>query len=66
MNYRFLGNSGLVVSEICFGVMSFTGSGGWDRIARTEQKDADRLTAYAIDKGVNFFDTADIYSHGQS
>jgi aryl-alcohol dehydrogenase-like predicted oxidoreductase len=61
-----LGNSGLEVSEICFGVMSFTGDGGWERIAKTEHKDADRLTDYAIDRGVNFFDTADIYSHGQS
>jgi len=66
LEYRFLGNSGLEVSEICFGVMSFTGEGGWERIAKTEQKDADQLTAYAIDHGVNFFDTADIYSHGQS
>ena len=66
MNFRFLGNSGLEVSEICFGVMSFTGEGGWERIAKIEQTDADRLTAYAIDQGVNFFDTADIYSHGQS
>jgi aryl-alcohol dehydrogenase-like predicted oxidoreductase len=66
VNYRFLGNSGLEVSEICFGVMSFTGEGGWENIARTKQEDADRLTAYAIDQGVNFFDTADIYSHGNS
>jgi aryl-alcohol dehydrogenase-like predicted oxidoreductase len=66
LNYRFLGNSGLEISEICFGVMSFTGDGGWERIAKTDQKDADRLTAFAIDQGVNFFDTADIYSHGQS
>jgi aryl-alcohol dehydrogenase-like predicted oxidoreductase len=66
LEYRFLGNSGLEVSEICFGVMSFTGEGGWEQIAKTEQKDADRVTEYAIDHGINFFDTADIYSHGQS
>jgi aryl-alcohol dehydrogenase-like predicted oxidoreductase len=66
VKYRFLGNSGLEVSEICFGVMSFTGDGGWERIAKTDQQDADRLTSYALDQGVNFFDTADIYSHGQS
>jgi aryl-alcohol dehydrogenase-like predicted oxidoreductase len=46
--------------------MSFTGEGGWENIARTKQEDADRLTAYAIDQGINFFDTADIYSHGNS
>jgi aryl-alcohol dehydrogenase-like predicted oxidoreductase len=66
MNYRKLGNSGLFVSEICFGVMSFTGSKGWTHIAKTNQKDANELTAAAIDNGVNFFDTADIYSSGVS
>ena len=52
MNYRRLGNSGLFISEICFGVMSFTGSKGWTHIAKTNQKDADELTAAAIDKGI--------------
>lgn len=66
MRYRFLGNSGLQVSEICFGVMTFTGKKGWTHLGTQEQKDADRLTALAIDKGVNFFDTADVYSNGIS
>jgi aryl-alcohol dehydrogenase-like predicted oxidoreductase len=66
MNYRLLGNSGLKVSEICFGVMTFTGEKGWIHLGIQTQKDADCLTNIAIDNGVNFFDTADIYSHGVS
>ena len=66
MKYRFLGNSGLEVSEICFGVMSFTGKGGWEHIALTDQSKANYLTDMALDMGINFFDTADIYSNGQS
>ncbi len=66
MNYRFLGNSGLQVSEICFGVMTFTSKTGWTHLGIQEQKDANRLTGIAIDNGLNFFDTADVYSNGIS
>jgi len=66
MNYRLLGNSGLKVSEICFGVMTFTGDKGWTHLGKQTQKDADYLTGLAIDNGVNFFDTADVYSNGIS
>jgi aryl-alcohol dehydrogenase-like predicted oxidoreductase len=66
MRYRFLGNSGLQVSEICFGVMTFNSKKGWTHLGIQEQKDADRLTAIAIENGVNFFDTADVYSGGIS
>ncbi|MBN1300189.1 MAG: aldo/keto reductase [Melioribacteraceae bacterium] len=66
MRYRKLGNSGLEVSEICFGVMTFTGDKGWTHVGKIQQKEADILTNKAIDKGVNFFDTADIYSAGVS
>jgi len=66
MNYRNLGNSGLQVSEICFGVMSFTGSAGWRHIAETDQKEANGMIDIALDSGINFFDTADIYSDGES
>ena len=66
MNYRKLGNSGLFVSELCYGAMSFTGSKGWSHISKTNQKEADELTAMAIDNGINFIDTADIYSEGAS
>lgn len=66
MKYRKLGKSGLNVSEICFGVMTFTGKNGWTHVGNSLQKGADRLTAIALDNGVNFFDTADIYSNGVS
>lgn len=66
MRYRFLGNSGLQVSEICFGVMTFNSTKGWTHLGIQEQKDADRLTSVAINNGVNFFDTADVYSSGIS
>lgn len=66
MNYRMLGNSGLEVSEICFGVMTFTGEDGWTHVGRLDQHDADELTGAALEHGVNFFDTADNYSSGRS
>jgi aryl-alcohol dehydrogenase-like predicted oxidoreductase len=66
MNYRYLGNSGLKISEICFGVMTFTGENGWTHLGTIEQDEATRLTDIAIEKGVNFFDTADVYSNGVS
>jgi len=56
----------LKVSEICFGMMSFTGPKGWTHIAKMDQQQANRLIDVALDHGVNFFDTADIYSNGAS
>jgi len=46
--------------------MTFTGKEGWTHLGIQEQKDADRLTALALENGINFFDTADVYSHGIS
>jgi len=66
MNYRLLGSSELLVSEICFGVMTFTGDKGWTHLGVMDQNTADYLTAEAINSGVNFFDTADNYSEGVS
>ncbi|MCF8240351.1 MAG: aldo/keto reductase [Melioribacteraceae bacterium] len=66
MNYRRLGNSGLFVSEICFGVMTFTANKGWTHVGNIEQPTANKLVNYALDNGVNFFDTADVYSNGIS
>ena len=66
MRYKQLGKTGLVVSEVCFGTMTFGGDGFWKVIGTQDQKDADQLVQTAIDGGVNFFDTADIYSNGQS
>jgi aryl-alcohol dehydrogenase-like predicted oxidoreductase len=63
---RYLGKTGVKVSEICFGTMTFGGRGFWKSIGRNDQKEADRLVGMALDAGVNFFDTADVYSEGLS
>ena len=64
MNYRFLGKTGLRVSELCFGTMTFGGQGVYAAIGSTEQTEADRLVGLCLDAGINFFDTADTYSMG--
>ena len=69
MRYNQLGRTGLFVSEICLGTMTFgeAGSGGiWGQIADVDQSAADALIARAVSAGVNFFDTADVYSMGKS
>ncbi len=66
MKMNFLGNSGIKVSELCFGAMTFGGRGYWKTIGEVEQNDANDLVAMAIEGGINFFDTADVYSEGLS
>jgi aryl-alcohol dehydrogenase-like predicted oxidoreductase len=66
MNTRFLGNTGVRVSELCFGAMTFGGRGYWKNIGQVEQKEADALVGMALDGGINFFDTADVYSEGRA
>ncbi|NLH38624.1 MAG: aldo/keto reductase [Elusimicrobia bacterium] len=66
MEYRQLGKSGLLVSELCFGAMSFGAKGYWEKVGGLDQKVAQRLVDIAFDNGINFFDTADVYSYGQS
>jgi aryl-alcohol dehydrogenase-like predicted oxidoreductase len=66
MKMNFLGNSGIKVSELCFGAMTFGGKGYWRTIGEVEQHDANDIVAMAIDSGINFFDTADVYSEGLS
>jgi aryl-alcohol dehydrogenase-like predicted oxidoreductase len=66
MRYKTLGNTGLVVSEICLGTMTFGGKGYWTAIGTLDQSIADSLVARALDQGVNFIDTADVYSEGLS
>ncbi len=67
MNYAQLGNTGLLVSRLCLGTMTFgDGSGVYEHIGNLAQSGADGLVKASIDAGINFFDTADIYSHGQS
>lgn len=64
MKYRFLGNTGLKVSELCLGTMTF--GKGFYGIGELEQEGSTKLVARALEGGINFFDTADIYSRGQS
>jgi aryl-alcohol dehydrogenase-like predicted oxidoreductase len=67
MRYRPLGRTGLFVSEICLGTMTFGGKGGfWSLIGRLGQDEVSALVARALEAGVNFFDTADVYSEGES
>ena len=66
MRYNKLGPSGLLVSEICLGTMTFGGRGFWTNIGTLDQKAADAIVHRALDAGVNFIDTADVYSEGLS
>jgi aryl-alcohol dehydrogenase-like predicted oxidoreductase len=66
MEYKTLGNTGLLVSKLCFGAMTFGGSGAFKFIGGSGQEEADDLIKSCVDSGINFFDTADVYSTGQS
>jgi aryl-alcohol dehydrogenase-like predicted oxidoreductase len=68
MRYNQLGRTGLFVSELCLGTMTFGGQdrGLWHHIGRLEQEAVDLIVARALAAGVNFIDTADIYSDGRS
>ena len=67
MRYHPLGRTGLFVSELCLGTMTFGGSGGmWAQIGELQQAEAERLVGQAIDAGINFIDTADVYAGGAS
>ncbi len=67
MRQRPLGNSGLFVSELCLGTMTFGGSDGiWEQIGQLDQREADALVRTAIDAGINFIDTANVYAGGTS
>jgi aryl-alcohol dehydrogenase-like predicted oxidoreductase len=66
MRYRKLGRTGLAVSEICLGTMTFGGDGFWKVIGALEQEASTKLVKTAFDKGVTFIDTADVYSNGLS
>jgi aryl-alcohol dehydrogenase-like predicted oxidoreductase len=66
MRYRLLGKTGVYVSELCFGAMTFGGKGFWEVVGKLGQKEVDTLVGTALDAGVNFLDTADVYSEGES
>jgi aryl-alcohol dehydrogenase-like predicted oxidoreductase len=72
MQYKTLGDTGLLVSTLCFGTMTFSGhstgpeKGIWKAIGDVNQAGADELMKTCLDAGINFFDTADVYSEGES
>ena len=67
MKYRLLADTGLFVSELCLGTMTFGGKGQiWDAIGGLDQSTADAIVHRAIDAGITFIDTADVYSGGES
>jgi aryl-alcohol dehydrogenase-like predicted oxidoreductase len=68
MRYRQLGRSGLYVSEICLGAMTFGGGSGgiWSMIGDLDQQAVNAVMGRALENGVNFIDTADVYSAGVS
>ncbi len=66
MNYGRLGRTGLLVSELCFGTQTFGGKDYWATFGAQNQAQADNLVAQAMDAGINFFDTAEVYSAGES
>jgi aryl-alcohol dehydrogenase-like predicted oxidoreductase len=66
MRYRLLGRSGLLVSEICLGTMTYGGKGRWQPIGQLGLADVEGQVRTAFDAGVNFIDTADVYSEGDS
>jgi aryl-alcohol dehydrogenase-like predicted oxidoreductase len=67
MRYKQLGRTGLFVSELCLGTMTFGGAGEmWRQIGTLQQEEVDGIVRAALESGVNFIDTADVYSFGQS
>ncbi len=66
MKYNLLGNTGLYVSELCLGTMTFGGRGMWTAIGTLPQEQVNSLVKQSVDGGINFIDTANIYSEGLS
>lgn len=66
MKYKLLGNTGLKVSELCLGTMTFGGKGFWTAIGKLEQQPVDELVKKSVEAGINFIDTANVYSEGLS
>jgi aryl-alcohol dehydrogenase-like predicted oxidoreductase len=66
MEYRALGRSGLRVSVLTMGTMTFGGSGPFKNVGSTDVAEATRQVDMCLDAGVNLIDTADVYSDGQA
>jgi len=66
MKYNLLGNTGLKVSELCLGAMTFGGRGMWTAIGTLPQDQVNDMIKLSIENGINFIDTANVYSEGLS
>ncbi len=67
MKYRQLADTGVFVSELCLGTMTFGGVGQmWEVIGGLDQPAVDAIVQRALEAGINFIDTADVYSAGES
>lgn len=66
MKYNLLGNTGILVSELCLGTMTFGGRGYWEAIGQVPQDEVNQLVKASLDSGINFIDTANAYSEGLS
>ena len=66
MKYTQLGNTGIEVSRICVGCMSYGKPSEDFHLWTLNQEETTKMIKHALDLGVNFFDTANVYSHGTS
>ena len=66
MKYNELGKTGVLVSELCLGTMTFGGKGFWTAIGQVPQDEVNTIVKTSFDKGINFIDTANAYSEGLS
>jgi aryl-alcohol dehydrogenase-like predicted oxidoreductase len=66
MEYRLLGHSGVKVSVLSLGTMTFGGKGNLAKTGSTDVSGARRQIDLCLDAGINLFDTADVYSTGLS
>jgi aryl-alcohol dehydrogenase-like predicted oxidoreductase len=67
VRYHLLGQTGLYVSELCLGTMTYGGNKGiWEQIGNLQQEAVNEQLKFAIEAGINFIDTANVYSNGKS
>jgi aryl-alcohol dehydrogenase-like predicted oxidoreductase len=66
MKYNQLGQTGILVSELCLGTMTFGGKGYWEAIGQVPQDEVNQIVKTSLDNGINFIDTANAYSEGLS
>ena len=66
MKYNELGKTGILVSELCLGTMTFGGKGYWTAIGQVQQDEVNQIVKTSVEKGINFVDTANAYSEGLS